>query len=224
MKRILVLLLALTLVFSLASCDEEELTPMERFNSIYKLSQPTMVVSQVVQTHGIYTLNADYTYIKGQVDGKNATQYVAVYDKLETIEGGISDVVTGPVVTVTESKEYVEGKGVRENGGAWVKGEDFAPDAGALILNITEELLPDYSYADNVFAATVDKDNTEAVLGIEIPVDVELEITTNGTVITSVSISYEIEEDDSEDYPAITVSITSVYSYDVQAITLVKGK
>lgn len=223
MKKILLTLVALSILFTFVSCGEpEELEPIDKFKSIYELSEPTMVVTEVVEIHGVHTLNASYTFVRGQVDGMDATQYIATYDKLETVEDGISDVVTGPITTVHETKEYVEGKGIRENGGSWKKGEDFAPNAGAFILNVSEELLPDYSYYENVFAATIDRDNTEAVLGVDIDADVELEITTNGVVITAVSISYEIEEDD--DYPAITVTINTVYSYDVQAITLVKGK
>ncbi len=222
MKKILVLLAAVAMIFSLVSCgeNETELTPLEAFNKICEASEPTMVATEVVETHGIFTLNASYTYVKGTVDGKDATQYVAVYDKFETVDNGISDVVTSPIVTVTETKEYVDGKGVRENGGSWSKGGDFAPAAGSLKLNFTEELVPEYSYANNVLTATVEADNTEAVLGVAIPVDVEMEIVTDGAAIMSVSVSYSIEEDD--DYPEITVTMNTVYSYDVQAITLVK--
>jgi hypothetical protein len=222
MKKILVLIMTLSLMFAFVSCDDNGSdNPIDLFNSIYNMSEPTKVSTTVVETHGIHTLNASYVYTRGQVDGKTATQYVAVYDKFETVDGGISDIITGPIVTVTESKEYVDGNGVRVNGGEWKKGDDFAASKGAVVLNITEELLPDYSYFENVFAATVSEDNTEAVFGVAIGADVELEIETNGVVVTAVTIKYTIEEDG--DYPEITVEMRTEYSYDIQAITLVKG-
>lgn len=219
MKKILLLILAFAMAVSLASCGEDSKDPIDKFNEIYKLSQPTMVETTAVTKRGIHTLNSHYVFAKGQVDGKNATQYVKTYDKFATVDEGISDIVTGPIVTVTESKEYVEGKGIRTNGGSWTKGSDFAPEAGALVLNITKELLTDYTYTDNVLSATVEADNTEAVFGVAYPADVVLEIATNGIVVTSISISYEIEEDG--DYPAGKVEIETVYSYHIQSITLV---
>ena len=224
MKKILILILALSLTLAFASCNDQTGSeePIDIFKAIYDLSEPTKAVTTVVETHGIHTLNATYTYTKGQVDGKTATQYVAVYDKFETVEDGISDVITGPIVTVTESKEYVEGKGVRENGGSWKKGDDFAPAKGDMILNLSAELLPDYSYFENLFAATVSAENTETVFGVSIPADVELEIETNGVVVTAVTIRYSIEEDD--EIPEIVVEMRTEYAYDVQFITLVKGQ
>ena len=64
--------------------------------------------------------------------------------------------------------------------------------------------------------------NTAAVLGEEnaVNADVHVVITTNGAVVTGVTISYTIAATDTD--PEISVNIATVYSYDLQAVTLTK--
>ena len=223
MKRILALLIAFTLVLSLASCGDNGEDGLTVIKNAFSSTAPTMVVTETTQVYGNITLNGKYTLTVGKVDGQNATQYLAVYDKLNTIEDGSGTTITPPILKVTESREYVANKGVRENGGKWnKKGDDFAPEMGQYLLNLTESAVLGYTFENNVFSCIIVAEDTETVFGKgnELPVDVALEIVTDGVVITSVSMSYTIEAVD--EYPEVTVTVKTSYSYDIQSITLVK--
>ena len=223
MKKILVLLIAFTLMFSLTCCGDDGEDGLTVIKNAFSATAPTMVVTETTQVQGNLTLNGKYTLTVGKVDGQNATQYLAVYDKLNTIEDGAGTTIKPPVVEVTESREYVADKGVRENGGKWnKKGDDFAPEAGSYALNLTESAVLGYTFENNVFSCIIVAEDTETVFGKgnAIPVDVTLEIVTDGVVITAVNMSYTIEAVD--EYPEVTVTVKTTYSYDVQSITLVK--
>lgn len=221
MKRILVLLITLSLLFTLASCGKDE-DGLEIINKAFSASEPTMSVTTDTQIYGSITLNGKYTLIIGKIDGKSATQYIANYDKIDTIENGSGTVITGPVTNVTETKEYVDGRGLRENGGKWKDEDDFAPSKGDISLNLTSETVTEYTFENNVFTCVISPDNTEAVFGVgnAIAAEVNLVIKTDGVVITEINISYELEAQG--EYPAVSVTTNTVYSYDIQSITLVK--
>ena len=57
-------------------------------------------------------------------------------------------------------------------------------------------------------------------VGNAIAAEVNLVIKTDGVVITEINISYELEAQG--EYPAVSVTTNTVYSYDIQSITLVK--
>ena len=222
MKRIVALLIALTLVFALVSCGDE-VTGLDTVNSIYENSEPTKVVTVMTQNVGSMQLTGTYTLTVGQIDGKSATSYVAEYQEFDTVENNTGEYVNGPLVTVVESKEYVEGRGLRVNGGRWdTNGDNFAPEKGSWELVLTEELVGEYTFEDNVFTCVLTAENANTVFGgsTEFDSDVELSITTNGVEITGVSFSYVI--DSKGDYPEIKVTVQTAYTYAIEAITLVK--
>ena len=74
---------------------------------------------------------------------------------------------------------------------------------------------------------TVEAANATAVFGqdYEIASDASVVITANSAVITGITVSYtEIIESDDEDieYPEASITISTVYTYDIEEITLVK--
>lgn len=203
--------------------------------SCYKNSVPTKVVTQVQRTVGknAYTLDALYTLTTGTCAGKVATKYEAVYDELRTVEDGSDNIVKDVFVEVTEVKEYLLGRGVRENGGTWKStGLNFAPTAGSIGLNITKDNITDVTFTaakyNNSISFIVPVDNIEDVFGLNADGDVNIDATSdvavtilnNGAQITGVVIAYSIKA--SNNVPAQTVVIATEYSYGIQVVDIVE--
>ena len=243
MKKIIAMILALLCVFAVVSCgDDEEIvekTPeeiaIEATLACYAASAPTKVVTKSVRDFGAdaYKLNADYVLVTGRIDGKIATVRTYSEDRLLSVEDGSGSVILNPIQTFPGSDEYLEGKGRRVDGGAWIEdGLNFAPTAGSLTINITKDNVTDITYSEakfnNVLSFTIAYDKVDEVFGTDADEnsyfdndsDVKVTITNDGAVITRVVIEYSIEEDD--EYPAQSVVIDTTYSYDLEAVTLVK--
>ena len=243
MKKIIALILALCCVFAISSCgfidglfgnDDEEVDGIAVFKQLYSVSEPTKVVTNYTTLIGGVTLKGNSTLATGAINnGKTATVLTYSYEVLQSVQSGATEVVT-PIMgdPVTGSREYVEGRGERIDGGAWdAEGQDFAPKAGSIAINLDETKLTDCTYSASgdikTLSFTVLAENVEAVFGAdsEISSDVTVVITANAAVVTGISISYtEIIESEDEDveYPTASVTITTVYTYDIEEITLVK--
>lgn len=221
MKKILMIVLVIACAISLFACGEEsELTPVESINAMYAVSCPTKIETTTVQVINGVTFNGLDTLVAGKVDGKEAVVYTYSYEELQDVEAGADE----PIKTVSGTVEYLEGKGTRNNGGAWnADGASFAPTPGSVALTISEELIANMVKEENTFTFDVAAANTAAVLGEEnaVNADVHVVVTTNGAVVTGVTISYTIAATDAGD-PEISVNIATVYSYDLQAVTLTK--
>ncbi len=241
MKKLICILVALTLMLSLTSCfgfgggddndgDGNKQDEKHPILNIMAVSEPTKVVTNSTQVYGTVTLNGVYTYTKGMINDRGATQYVYTQEFLNDVDSGAGAIILDEITTKTYSKEYVQGNGVRENSGAWNKdGEDFASEMGYLSLNITEDLVDKIKFKDNVFTGTVKAKNIEKVFGEgvvfenkdkNIASDVSLTIKTNGVVVEEILISFKLAS--IKDRPAANVEIKSVFDYEVQEITLVK--
>ncbi len=241
MKKIIALILALACVFALAACGEDpvpEKTPeelaIEATLAYYAASAPTKVVTKTSRDFdGYYELKGEYVLVTGRIDGKIATVRTYTQDTLRTIEDGSSADIREVIEQITGSEEYFEDKGTRTNGGSWREdGLNFAPSAGSLGIAITATNITDITYVEakynNVLSFTVPEDNVDAVFGVDEDEnsyfdhesDIKVTVTNNGAVITSIVIEYEIEADD--EYPGQKVSIITDYSYELEAVTLVK--
>lgn len=241
MKKIIALILALACVFALAACGKDpepeksaEEIAIEATLVCYAASAPTKVVTKTSRDFdGYYKLDGEYVLVTGKIDGKIATVRTYVQDMLRTIEEGSGADIMENIYQVKGSEEYLEDKGFRTNGGAWMEdGLNFAPTAGSLAISITKNNITDITYTEskynNVLSFTVPEDKVDEVFGVDEEgdsffdheSDIKVVITNNGAVITGITIEYAIEADD--EYPGQQVSIITNYTYELEAVTLVK--
>lgn len=221
MKKILAVILAVVCIFAMFSCGEDEV--FSNMDTKFASSVPTRIVTTTTQVIGNTTLNGNYELKTGSVDGKVATVAVYSYDELNKIEEGSGEDITTAVKTVSGSKEFYAGKGVRIDGGSWADGYNFAPIAGSISLEINEKNVLEYTYENNTFTCKVSKEKAAEVLKIDVTPssDVSVVITDNGAEITSVTIEYTIVDAD-ENYPDTVVKIETQYYYGLQEVTFVK--
>lgn len=244
MKKIIALILALCCVFVMAACKkngeptppttEESVDGVETFKNLFALSAPTKVVTNQTTALESVTLKGSSTLVTGALnDGSAATVYTYSYEILQGIEEGAGEVIT-PIWTTEEgSREYVEGLGERYDGGTWDEnGKNFAPTAGSIVINLDSAKLQNCVYSANgdvkTLSFTVKAKDVASVFGSDasgIKSDVSATISANAAVITGIDISYTIDlvpEDEDLEYPDVLVKISTVYSYGIQEITLVK--
>lgn len=197
----------------------------------YENSAPTKVVTEVERTigEGAYTLDGLYTLVTGTYAGKLATVYIAEYEELRTVEEGVDDILS-EIKPMRYVKEFLEGRGVREDGGDWKSsGLNFAPSAGDISLNISLDLINNPKFTNekynNTFSFVVPKENIKSVFGatdgkanIEADSNVRVSITNNGATITSVTITYSVSADD--DIPRQAVTMTTTYSYNAETVSI----
>ena len=241
MKKIIALILSLCCVFALFSCDKDgdetsAVDGVAEFVKMYSTSEPTKAVTSHTTKIGNVSLSGKSTLTAGTLsDGKRATVLVEERENLLSVQLGagasIIPITGEPIKT---SREFVEGRGVRENGGGWdSEMGDFAPKAGSIALKLDTQLLKDVSYIDGGSSSTlsfkVEAANTSAVLGegYTLQSDASVVITSNKAVITSVIITYAeeipLEDEDSEFiYPEAEVTISTVYTYSIETVTLLK--
>ena len=228
MKKIIGLILALSFVFALASCGGNN--AVDNVGEMFIKSVPTKTVTSIAQVTGDVSLEAQYTLTTGLVNGKTASVLISEVDEMMSVgEAGSSDVIVGSIVTKTEKREYLEGKGVRVDGGTWNKKEEnFADAAGPTSLNLSSDLIKDFEYTvneekgENTLRIVVRKDNTAEVFGLEedLAVDVSCEITDDGAVITSVIIGYVLPADTEAQVEETEITIKCFYFYDIQIIDI----
>ena len=217
MKKILAIILVLCSVFAMFSCDDGEIgDTVATISSMYAVSTPTKIATTSKTTMGNVELDGTYTLVTGKVNGKVATVSLFEYEEIASIDEGSGEVITGAIKTVKGSK------GVRENGGSWTDGYNFAPVAGDIAINLDMDNLTDVLFENNVLTFSVAADKTAAVFGENnaIDADVSVTITNDGAVITGITMQYTLEA--SGDYPEAVIVITTSYEYDIQEVTLTK--
>ena len=224
MKKILSIILILTCVFTLFSCDSEGEKALKRIDEMYNAISPTKIVTETTEVIGEVTLTSTSNFVTGTYDSKVVSVYEYTKQQLRSIDEGATDVQLLPWVETSGKLEYLEGKGVRENGGKWsAKGEDFAPEVGAISINAKAKNVKDISNDEQkkLVSFIIPADNTEAVFGEgnAILADVSVTIKHDGGAITGIVISYTVEgEEDS--HPSIITTIKADYYYDPEQITI----
>lgn len=226
MKKILSLIIVLACALSLFACGggnggNGDLTDIQAINKMYSVSCPTKIETTSTQLIEGRTLTGTETIIAGKIDGKDAAVYEYSYEQFAAIE----DASSSPIVTTQRRTEYLEGYGTRNNGGSWnAEGADFSPKNGSIAIVLTDETVENETLSEDgkTFTCTVKAENTAAVFGEAraVAADVSVTITTNGTVVTGVVLTYNVAATAST--PAVAVTITTNYSYDIEAITLTK--
>lgn len=223
MKKIIAIILAITCAFAMFSCQGKKADPIDTLNAMYKASAPTKVVTDTTEVLGSITLTGTYTLKTGKIDGKIATTYTYSYQELRAVNDGLES-VEKPWIEVSGTKEYLEDKGVRIDGGSWDdEGFNFAPSAGSIVVNVTKDNVTDIVADDAAKTITfkVAADKTAEVFGEEnaVAADVSVTVTHDGAVITGTTLSYTVEGAEDK-YPDAVVTIKVVYTYDLEEITI----
>lgn len=192
MKKLVCLILAFCCVFLLASCSEED--PDQAFFDAIDATNPTKIITIADYTpEGADTLTSTYDTTVNE----NGFTFEYTYKRYATLEDADNEdiVIDGNVVTESGRIYYKDGKYSTDNENWFSE----APSAvtSQLKLNISKQTLGDYEINDAKTKLTVvlDAEAAEALLGISISAssDVTVTISTNGTYLTRVSISYSTE-------------------------------
>lgn len=236
MKKLIAILLIFVFAFAFVSCGKDEAQTEDTNNvsaeiineiaGMFASSTPTKSVVGTTITSSDTVLVGEYTIITGQVGGKEAATYFEDQERLISIdESGSLDIVTGTVVKEAVYKEYLEGKGVRIDGGAWDEtAVNFAPKHGPMSINLDRELLAksQYDEATKTLTCTVAAANSAAFLGLaeNLTVDASVEIVHDGASINRITVSFTIPSDGTNS--DIKVEIKAFYTYDLEILNIVE--
>lgn len=211
-----------------------------------KNSEPTKVVTNTVYVTGegssARAYNISSVLVSGTVDGSIAAVYTSEYPTLKNVEEGSGNIIVDVIANNVYKMEFLQGSGVRETlngvvqkvgGNEWAVGKNFAPAKGEIALGITAsninvtEFVIEENRHEMHFVVSKAKVNevfgkTGATANIDASGDVNVILTSNGAVITSVQISYKIAGSSKDNIPDQTVTIVTEYGYSVQSIDIVK--
>jgi hypothetical protein len=183
MKKIIALILALVCVFALVACAPAS-NDLAAYTSAIANTTPTTVIVDVTSndTEFAISLNAKYTIVYNE-DGSASVDYV--YD------------VLNPATTADNMKTTKTGSAtVSADGTVTGDGVNMSVLAAAdLSLNLNAPI-KSYIVARGILTANIEKANTAAVLGVELPSDASLELRmadAEGTKIGQATINYSDE-------------------------------
>ena len=220
MKKIIALVLVVVCLLLSVGCKKEN-PDIATLQAAFQNGMPTKIVVDTTTNFDGTRLYSQATLTMGSYQGRAATVYTNVYQKFDVVDS----ILSSPIVSKQESKEYFEGLGVRQNfisnkRAQFVAGSDFASETvETFIPNFEESLLDNISLVNGLFTATVAKDNASAVFGenVQLSSDATIEVIIAGGNVITMTITYEIPatEDDS---PNGKVTLVASYYYDVQLL------
>ena len=244
MKKLIAILLVIACMLVMASCDmgggeqpvdnTETQKVLDTLSEQIKKSAPSKSVVDTVVGNELISLSSTETVVKGEVSGLDASLWERQYEALNDL--GADSAVKK---LVTEREEYVEGMGIRTNGGVW---EDFPNPIRQIRpyrINLDAALIQGFSAGETdegspSYEFVVPNKNIAAVLtGMDadalasITSDVSVVIETDGVNVTRISLTYDMKsvalngDNKLEDCKA---TLDAVYSYDLQSITLIDKK
>ena len=199
MKKIICLLLALTCVFAVCSCGGGSAPEEASIEGIVNNSKPTKVTTMVSYV-GAKTLNGKFI---NTIDG-NKSVYEYEFERMATVE----DMNDGAVKTIQGKIYYKEGKVSANEGESW---EDTSVTQVANFkLKLDKRNFKTYEYTTdgNSVNATIAPENVKSVLGISVSAasDVKVSITTNGTFLNRITITYKTID-------GASVAVDTSYTY-----------
>ena len=220
----LVMALCVTAITSCGKSNPKKI--INNINEMYANSAPTKVVATTKQVFSAYELNCKYELTTGQVDGAFASVYKVAKEELESIENaGGSDIIRPMIKSTTKVTEAIEGIGARVDGGAWdAAGKVYTIERGGMALNLTKDNVTDIVYEDQVLTFTIPNANIATVLGeafaTGIDGDIKVTIVNDGSVITSIELSYTLAANSKANLEASQMTVRVEYQYDIQPITI----
>ena len=180
MKKIIALILALACVFALVACAPAS-NDLAEYTAAVANTSPSVVVVSVTTNDAQFGIELGATYtITYNEDGTASVKFV--YDVLNsaTMGDGVTTEKSGSATVAADGT--VTGDGV----------DTSVLAAAALSLNLNAPI-KSYIVARGILTASIDKANTAAVLGVELPSDASLELRmadTDGTKIGQATINY----------------------------------
>ena len=226
MKKIICFILVLALgTFSMIACggDDEGPSDASVVASMFSASQPTKSVVVTEQQFGTNNLKGVYSVVVGTVDGAEAAVEIIEQYRLTTVAEGSGQEILEYELQESNKREYVDGKGVRVNGGKWDgTAASIIPAKGAMAINLDDSLLGNVKYENKVLTFTVSAANSAAVFGEEnaIAADSMVTVTNDGVRITGITITYTLGTDADTGLQETVVTITATYTYDLEPITI----
>lgn len=182
MKKILTFLLVIACVFSMAACTPGgggATLDVTAFKTAVSATNPTNVEITTKLETEIGDLNGEFD-VTYAADGSATIEYS--YEKFNALAAGVTEAKSTLTGTVTLNAD-----GSYSDGGTLVGNVSAA---GGFTLNLDTAKLKDGEVSGNTLTATVEKANTEAVLGVAIDADVEMILTKSDTAIVSLVITY----------------------------------
>lgn len=203
MKKIISMILVLCFAFALFSCNKNKDSEIDGIANIVNSSNPTKIVTIVNYNVGDTALVAEYITQKDSESGKSQFDYQ--YQR-KAIPG--QDELSNESIKTVSGTVYCDAEGN-------LSGSNF--DAGSATgylpysLSINESRLSSYEFSEDgkILDAKVAASEAVRVFGSEISAegDISLKITTNGTYLYNVEISYVAKD------TGAAVSIRTSYDY-----------
>ena len=239
MKKIIAVILALCCIFTVVSCDQgtmDEVTSaqLDAMLEMFDDSIPTKSETYTTETIGKnVVIKSRATLVSGHIGSLKASVYEGSYQSLSEVGNTLS-----MVKTETESKWYVEGKGVSTDKGVTFNAEegDFAPTEGFIKIKISKNMVSEAEYDEqtSTLKLTIPKKHATEVVGAylekgqTIDSDIIVTLTCAGGRITGLKLEYSIpthmitvpESETEIQVPDTTVVVEAIYSYGLQSITL----
>ena len=242
MKKLIAILLALACMFAVCACstppaggnnNNPSLKPpadtsaqeiLDALSELIRTSTPTQSQVSTVTGNADINLKSDLTITMGELSGKTAALYVHEYETLNDIG---SDVAKSLIV---ETKEYVDGMGLRIDGGIWETEESsFVRRITPYRMNLDNTLIKSLLVSEDglVVSFIVPMDNAADVFTsfdakaiASMTSDISVRIETDGSSVTYMGIEYATKSVTNMANPVVTIK--AQYSYDLQRITLLK--
>ena len=184
MKKLLIVLLAFACVFSMAACSggDGETVSVAKFKNAVAATRPSSVEITTKLETAIGDLEGEFD-IDYNEDGSATIDYD--YEKFNELGAG-----------VTEAKSNVSGTVTLNSDGSYSDGGTLVGNvstAAGFTLSLDVAKMKNAEVSGNTLTATIEKANTKAVLGVEMPADVTMVLTKNDTAIVSLVITYTLE-------------------------------
>ncbi len=191
MKKIVCLMLALTLMFAFISCndDGETESPDKAFFEAVAATKPSKIKTQTYYTLGENSpLNGDYT----TVITETGFVFEYSYQRYATLDDAGKENLKGNIVTESGKIYFKDNQYSFDNENWFSETPDV--NMASIKLNISPEALGEYEINDakTKVSATLTADAAEALLGIKLAAasDVSVSIETNGKYLTLVTVTY----------------------------------
>jgi hypothetical protein len=203
MKKIICLLLALTCVFALFSCDDEKL---EKFIILTNKHAPTKIITQTSYNDGEQVLRGRFeTALNGE-----DFEMIYEYSRYATPEEGVAANDPDGYIKTEKGTVYYKNGSYSTDGESWFV---EIPDAAAMQvkLSIGQNSFDEYKISKDgkTLTAKASSEKAEKIFGINVDAveAVDIVITNDGTYLRSISITYATEN-------AESVTIETTYSYE----------
>ena len=175
MKKILVLIFALAITLSLASCGED----LDTLGAYIEAVEATNPTETVVDTEVTTVLGKLYSTVKTVYNEDGSSVITYSYEKFNAIGEG------------ADAKSEISGTVNCDKDGKYsgdVSGNVSA--AASIKLHLDASLLKDLSFDNQVCSAVVEAANTQAVLGIALNADVNIVIAVSEGKLASMTLAY----------------------------------